>query len=167
MPEDQQTDAATETDATGTQTEATTEQTQTSTEKDWKAEAEKWQAMSRETEKKARAGADAVKKLAALEESQKTEAQKVADRATEAESRATAAEMALARYRVAVAKGVPAELVDRLRGETEDEMSKDADKLMALVKPAGPKPDPSQGTRANGAASADMNTLLRAAAGRG
>lgn len=169
MPEDQQADVS-ETDS-GTQTETTViEQTTTSAEKDWEAEAKKWQAMSRETEKRARAGAEAQKRLAALEESQKTEAQKIADRAAEAESRAAKAEQELARFRVANAKKVPPEWVDRLRGDTEEELAADADKILAAIKamqPTGPKPDQSQGARATGAANADMNTLLRAAAGRG
>ena len=70
---------------------------------------------------------------------------------------------------VAKARGqrsaVPADLIDRLRGDTEEEMSADADALLKLVKPGGPKPDTSQGSRSNSTTS-DMNTLLRAAAGR-
>ena len=51
------------------------------------------------------------------------------------------------RLKVATSKGLPGELVDRLRGETEDELSKDADTLLALVKPANSKgvPPPTAG----------------------
>lgn len=38
------------------------------------------------------------------------------------------------RMRVAMAKGLPAELADRLQGETAVELEADADKLLALVK---------------------------------
>jgi len=38
------------------------------------------------------------------------------------------------RLRVATSKGLPLELVERLRGETEEEIAKDADGLLALVK---------------------------------
>ncbi len=38
------------------------------------------------------------------------------------------------RLRVATSKGLPLELVDRLRGESEEEIAKDADGLLALVK---------------------------------
>lgn len=166
MPEDQQTDAS-ETDG-GTQTETTViEQTTTGSAMDWEAEAKKWQALSRKTEKDANT---ARTRLAQIEDSQKSEAQKVAERATEAESRAAKAEQELARYRVANAKKVPPEWVDRLRGDTEEELAADADKILVAIKamqPTGPKPDQSQGARATGAANADMNTLLRAAAGRG
>jgi hypothetical protein len=46
------------------------------------------------------------------------------------------------RLRVATSKGLPMELVDRLRGETEDDMTKDADALLAFLKPAEPKTPP-------------------------
>lgn len=38
------------------------------------------------------------------------------------------------KLRVASSKGLPAELVDRLRGETEEDLTKDADSLLAFVK---------------------------------
>lgn len=41
-----------------------------------------------------------------------------------------------ARLRVATTKGLPAELIDRLQGGTEEELAADADKLLALIKPA-------------------------------
>jgi hypothetical protein len=44
------------------------------------------------------------------------------------------------RLKVASSKGIPADLFDRLRGETEEELAKDADTLLALLKPA-PKAD--------------------------
>ena len=48
--------------------------------------------------------------------------------------------------RVALEKGLPANLVDRLRGDTEDDISADADALLALVNaPRKPAPDPTQG----------------------
>ena len=86
----------------------------------------------------AKANADAAARLAALEESQKTEAQKLAEErdAIKAERDTLLAETM--RARVALAKGLAPELVDRLRGTTEDELSEDADRLLELVKPAGP-----------------------------
>lgn len=170
MPDDEGS-AATDTDtqgATEQQQQDTSGDTQQQADKDWKAEADKWRELARKHEKDSRARAGAAEKLAALEESQKTEAQKVAERADAAEKRAAESERNLARYRVAVAKKLPAELVDRLRGDTEEEIAADADALLALVKVTNgdPKPDPSQGSRtASGAP--DMNSLLRMAAGRG
>lgn len=52
------------------------------------------------------------------------------------------------RQKVALEKGVPANLVDRLRGDDEDSLSADADELLALLnKPTTPRPDPSQGAK--------------------
>lgn len=39
------------------------------------------------------------------------------------------------RQRVAMQKGIPAELVDRLTGDTEEKIAADADKLLAFIKP--------------------------------
>lgn len=165
---------ATDTDAqSGNGTDAPEQQQQgepqQQADKDWKAEAEKWQVLARKHEKESRTRAGAAEKLAALEESQKTEAQKVADRAEQAEKRASESERSLARYKVAVAKKLPAELVDRLRGDTEEEIAADADALLALVKVTNgdPKPDLSQGSRTTASGAPDMNSLLRMAAGRG
>lgn len=51
-----------------------------------------------------------------------------------------------ARKSVALAKGLPPALVERLRGDTEEDMAADADALLALVSaPRTPSPDPTQG----------------------
>ena len=52
------------------------------------------------------------------------------------------------RQQVALEKGLPVELVDRLRGDTEDDLAEDADRLLALIgTPRKPAPDPTQGGR--------------------
>lgn len=112
---------------------------------DWTAEARKWEARAKEN----KAAAD---RLAALEEAQKSEAEKQADRVAKAEKAAAEANRELLRYRVAAAKGVDPEL---LAGDDEAAMTAHADRLIAWrgdQKPAGPRPDPSQGAR-QGAAS--------------
>lgn len=131
-----------------------------------------WKAKSREWEKRAKANAGAATRLAQLEDQQKTEQQRLTERAEKAEREAQSHSVSLTRYRVAVAKGVPAELVDRLRGDTEDEIAADADALLALVATPGtsttPRPDPSQGVRsgANAALSGDpLEASLRAKLG--
>lgn len=75
----------------------------------------------------------------------KAEKLAAADRARKAEERATTAEESakrvpdleaeLVRERVARRLSLPDELVDRLRGATEDEVMADAEKLVALVAP--------------------------------
>ena len=109
--------------------------------------------------------ADLEARLKEFEDRDKTEAQKLAEARDAAERRALDAERANLRYRVAVAKQLPPELVDRLRGDTEEEMAADADALLSLVKPPAPSYD--GGTRTSAGAPADMNALIRRAAGHG
>jgi hypothetical protein len=104
------------------------------------AERDKWKHFAREHESKAKANEGAAQKLAEIEEANKTEAQKLADAATAATQRAAAAETALARLKVASAKGLPSELADRLQGANEQEMAEDADRLLAVMKPTTPPP---------------------------
>lgn len=81
----------------------------------------------------AKANADAAARLAEIEDEQKTETQRLTDQlAAEKEQRAKVEREAL-RLRVATAKGVPVDLIDRLRGDTEEELSADADSLLELV----------------------------------
>ena len=55
------------------------------------------------------------------------------------EQEKTEKEKELLRLRVASRKGLPADLVDRLRGETEQELEADAEKLLEFIKePQGP-----------------------------
>ena len=67
------------------------------------------------------------------EEADKTETQKLADANAAEKARADQAERDLMRYRVATVKQLPAELVDRLKGDTEEEMGEDADLLLKLM----------------------------------
>jgi len=51
------------------------------------------------------------------------------------------------RLRVAIKKGIPAELIDRLKGDTEEDLEADADALLALVKRESPGvPPPTRGS---------------------
>jgi hypothetical protein len=57
------------------------------------------------------------------------------------------------RNKVAIDKGVPADLVEFLTGDTEGDIAAKADLLLArLNTPGTPKPDPSQGARGEAAA---------------
>ncbi len=85
----------------------------------------------------AKANADAAKKLAEIEESQKTEQQKLADKLAATERRAQEAELRATRAEVARAKGVPAEL---LVGASEDELAASADALLAFRGAVSPAP---------------------------
>jgi len=77
------------------------------------------------------------------DEAAKTQAQKDAEAKAAVERERDEARADLLRMQVAAAKGLPAELAVRLRGSTEDELAKDADELLKLVKP----PQQQTGTR--------------------
>jgi hypothetical protein len=96
-------------------------------EPDWKAEARKW-------EQRAKENSSAAEKLQKLEDAQKTEAQKLADKIADLEK--TNAELAVAKLRVEVAKSksdpekgivIPADL---LTGSTQEELEASADALI-------------------------------------
>lgn len=111
--------------------------------KDWQAEAEKWKSFARKHEEQAKANADKAKRLDELEESQKSELQKAADRAAAAEARAAEVEVRATRAEIAAAKGVPAAL---LSGTTAEELEASADALLEFRSQA-PKPDFGGGDR--------------------
>lgn len=93
-------------------------------------------------------------RLDELEAANLSELEKAQRAANEATARLAEYEKTTIRQRVALTKGVPADLVDRLRGDTEDEIAADADALMALVSaPKTPRPDPSQGPRSTASGS--------------
>ena len=96
----------------------------------------------------AKANADAARRLEEMEQQNLSELEK-AKRATEAaEKRAHDLEMANLRQSVIITKGLSAELGERLRGETREEMEADADVLKALVNaPRQMQPDYSQGAQ--------------------
>jgi hypothetical protein len=95
-----------------------------------------WKAQSRKQEAKAKANADAAKRLQALEDASKSESEKVNERLTAAESRAAKAEARALRLEVAHAKGLSATQAKRLVGDTIEELESDADDLLESFKPA-------------------------------
>jgi len=133
---------------------------------DWKATAEKWQ-------KRANADRDALNELKKQVQGLLTPEQ-VADKAAAAEAAAADAGRARAealRLRVALEKGIPADLADRLIGDDRDALEADADKLVTLIgKPKRPVADAAAGTgkppeAQNGVKKRDPNELLRMLAG--
>lgn len=92
------------------------------------------------------------KRLDDLEESQKTETQRLADRADAEFNRAQEAEAKLLRYEVASEQGIPATAMKFLTGTTREEIEASAKDVLALIgdsgKPRQPKPDPNQGRQA-------------------
>ena len=100
----------------------------TPAETDWKAEARKWEARAKDNLASARVNEDAAKRLAELEDAQKTEAQKQQEALEKAQRELAELTVAKTRAEVAAAKGVPAEL---LTGSTQEELEARADDLIA------------------------------------
>ena len=117
-------------DAPETDTSTTTKPTDETSEKpeiDWKSHARDW-------EKKAKANADAATKLEALEESQKSETQKLADAKIAAETDATNARAEALRWRIAAKNGISDEDAELfLSGTDEATLTKQAERLSERV----------------------------------
>lgn len=111
--------------------------------KDYEAEASKWKALARKHEEQSKANADKARRFDELEESQKTELEKAADRAAKAEAKAAELQAAVLRSEVAEVKKVPAAL---LKGSTREELEAHADELLAF-KGQVPPPDFGGGDR--------------------
>lgn len=98
----------------------------------------KWKALARKHEQTAKANAEAARKLAELEDRDKSAADKAAEQSAAAIARAEKAERELVRLRVASEKGLTPAQAKRLVGNTEDELAADADELLADLKPSAP-----------------------------
>lgn len=105
-------------------------------------------------------------KLREFEDAGKSELEKITGRLTETERRAADAEMALQRYRIGVAKGVPPELIGRLQGDTETEMVEDAERLAEMWKPAARNGTAVPTGPHGGGPAPSMNDRIRRKAGR-
>jgi hypothetical protein len=98
-----------------------------------RAAEKKWKDTALKTEKRANANAEAAKKLADIEEANKTEAQRLADRATAADQRAAKAELKYHRTLAAATYGLPPGLINSISGATEDEINESAETLAASI----------------------------------
>lgn len=126
---------------------------------DWKAHAKEW-------EKRAKENADAARKLAEIEEKNKSDQQKAAEKLAKAEAKEAEANRILLRAEVAAAKGLTPTLAARLQGDNRKEIEADADALLADMKAAGTKPDLKQGDRGSDAPTNDVDAWIRKQAGR-
>lgn len=126
---------------------------------DWQAEAEKWKELSRKNEAQAKSNADAAKKLAAIEDANKTETQKLSEERDSHRSRAEQAESIASKWEVGLEKGLTKSQAKRLVGSTREELEADADEMIAELggtpdKP-GPARRPTERLRGGGAPEAD------------
>lgn len=95
-----------------------------------------WKQKAREQEARAKANAEAATKLQQFEDRDKTEAQRLAERAEAAEKRALELETRALRLEVAAEKGLTPAQAKRLVGATREELEADADELLETFKPA-------------------------------
>ena len=95
-----------------------------------------WKQKAREQEARAKANADAATKLQQFEDRDKTEAQKLTERAEAAEKRAAETEARALRLEVAAEKGLTPAQAKRLVGTTREELEADAAELLETFKPA-------------------------------
>lgn len=103
-------------------------------ETDWKAEARKWEARAKENIK-------AADQLAAIEEANKTEAQKQADKMAELEKSATAAKVEALRYKYAAKHHISDEDAELFLTATDEEtIAKQAERFSARESANKPVP---------------------------
>jgi hypothetical protein len=122
--------------------ETTPEATEETT-PDLTAEVEKWKAMARKNEQRAKDNADAADKLSKIEDANKTELEKLTERAAAAEQRAAQIELASIRNEIALEKGLTPSQAKRLVGGTREDLAADADELLADLKVSKPSVAPS------------------------
>ena len=128
---------------------------------DWKAESRKWEDRAKENK-------TAAAELAAIKDSQRTEAERQADALAAAQKLAADSVSDALRARVALEKGLTAAQEKRLVGSTKEELLADADQLLidlGAIPPAPPvvpEPDPSIGARAP-AKPSGLNAAIAAA----
>jgi hypothetical protein len=103
---------------------------------DWEAKARK-RSITIKTERKKREDAEA--KVKEYEDAQKSDSEKLTEKATTAEGRANQAEAKAVRLEIAIDKGLTGKqaraFAKRLVGETQEELEEDADELLASFKP--------------------------------
>lgn len=93
-----------------------------------------WKQKAREQEARAKSNADAARRLADLEESQKSEAQKIADRAAAAERARDDAMADGLRYKAAAKHGVSEDYFDMLGTGDEETIFARGERLGGLIK---------------------------------
>ena len=92
-----------------------------------------WKSMARKWESQAKANKDAADKLAQIEESKKSETQKLQEQIAQYEQRATQAERDRERLAVIAKHGIPEEYHDLVHGTDAESLSASAEKVKALI----------------------------------
>lgn len=87
-----------------------------------------------DVDKAKKRGDDLAAKVKGFEDASKTDTEKLEERATTAESQLSATQREAARLRIALKKGLTETQAKRLVGDSEEELEKDADDLLASFK---------------------------------
>jgi hypothetical protein len=124
-------------------------------------EAAKYRARAKAAEEKLQAAAD----------KEKSEQQKLAERAKAAEDKAAKLEHEAHQRTAAEKAGLPQKYASRLRGDSEDELLEDAKEMADDLGHSGKDDPPAvrrgpQGRKGGSRGASDMNSLVRRAAGR-
>ena len=95
-----------------------------------------------------RSNAELAARLKEFEDAKLSELERANNAAAEAATELSRLRAENVRATVALSKGVPADLIEFLTGDTEEEVAAKADLLLSrLNAPGTPKPDPSQGAK--------------------
>ncbi|MBD1541028.1 DUF4355 domain-containing protein [Arthrobacter sp. IA7] len=137
-------------------------------ETDWKVEARKWEARAKENNR-------AAEELRKIEDSKKSEIERIQERATTAEQRAAQLEQERTRLSVIAAEGIPADYHDLVVGSDEESLKASAAKVKRLIGAAATQEAnsasyviPSEGNSPNLALNSDaLEESLRRALGIG
>lgn len=98
-----------------------------------KAEARKWEGRSKSNLADKNAEAEKAKKWEEYVNSQKSDAEKLAEQLANAQKEAESARVTLAKYRVAAEKGISIEALDFIHGSTDEEIAANADKFLSII----------------------------------
>jgi hypothetical protein len=148
----EQHEETTEVEETEESTEETTEQSESeeagkasSGDDDWEAKAKK-RGVTLKKERGLREAAEA--KVKEFEDANKSESEKLTEKATTAEGRAAEAEAKALRLEIAIDKGLTGKqaraFAKRLVGESQEELEEDADELLTSFKPATDDEEPEE-----------------------
>jgi hypothetical protein len=103
------------------------------------SEVEKWKALARKHEERAKENAEAAKKVQQLEDAQKSEQQRLEERAAAAERERDKATADALRYRVAAQHGISGDDVDLLEGVADPDLLEARAKRIAELRKAAEK----------------------------
>lgn len=108
-----------------------------------------WKAQARKQEERAKANADAAAELQKIKDRDLTDLQRVEKERDAATAELAATKLAAMQAKVALDKGLTADIAAMLQGDTAEAMSAHADQLIAwrdaAKAPAKPQPNPAQG----------------------